>query len=385
MNNFKYIDLFSGIGGFHQALSQLGGECVFASEIDSFCNAVYLKNYGMTSDVNIRDVAAEDIPRHDVLCAGFPCQAFSKAGRQAGLEDKTRGTLFFEIVRILKHHHTPYIILENVRNLVAHDHGNTWRIIQESLRELGYRTTAEPLILSPHYFGIPQIRERVIILGKYDPENIDSPITIDLGPFSAKEDNSIYDVLDENEARDISDYEAMVLQAWDEFYHGIDMKVIGFPVWAEYFKYGGGFDGMPDWKVNFIKKNVALYEANKTFIDGWLAKYDDLRGFTKTHRKFEWQCGAGISSVWDGVIQFRPSGVRVKMPNNFQALVAMVQIPIIGRYRRRLTVKEAGRLQSFPMDTFVPDRNRQQAYKQFGNSVNVEVIKRAAVALFGAS
>lgn len=385
MNNFKYIDLFSGIGGFHQALSQLGGECVFASEIDSFCNAVYLKNYGMTSDVNIRDVAAEDIPRHDVLCAGFPCQAFSKAGRQAGLEDKTRGTLFFEIVRILKHHHTPYIILENVRNLVAHDHGNTWRIIQESLRELGYRTTAEPLILSPHYFGIPQIRERVIILGKYDPDNIDSPITIDLGPFSAKEDNSIYDVLDENEARDISDYEAMVLQAWDEFYHGIDTKVIGFPVWAEYFKYDGGFDGMPAWKVNFIKKNVAMYEANKTFIDGWLAKYDDLRGFTKTHRKFEWQCGTGISSIWEGVIQFRPSGVRVKMPNNFQALVAMVQIPIIGRYRRRLTVKEAGRLQSFPMDTFVPDANRQQAYKQFGNSVNVEVIKRAAVALFGAS
>lgn len=385
MNNFKYIDLFSGIGGFHQALSQLGGECVFASEIDSFCNTVYLKNYGMTSDVNIRDVAAEDIPRHDVLCAGFPCQAFSKAGRQAGLEDKTRGTLFFEIVRILKHHHTPYIILENVRNLVAHDHGNTWRIIQESLRELGYRTTAEPLILSPHYFGIPQIRERVIILGKYDPDNIDSPITIDLGPFAAKEDNSIYDVLDENEAADISDYETMVLQAWDEFYHGIDTKVIGFPVWAEYFKYDGGFDGMPAWKANFIKKNVALYMANKTFIDGWLAKYDDLRGFTKTHRKFEWQCGTGISSIWEGVIQFRPSGVRVKMPNNFQALVAMVQIPIIGRYRRRLTVKEAGRLQSFPMDTFVPDANRQQAYKQFGNSVNVEVIKRAAAALFGAS
>ena len=100
----------------------------------------------------------------------------------------------------------------------------------------------------------------------------------------------------------------------------------------------------------------------------------------------EWQCGTDIASIWDGVIQFRPSGIRIKKPNNFQALVAMVQIPIIGKYRRRLTVEEAARLQSFPVDDeikpFIPDDNRQQAYKQFGNSVNVEVIRRAAEALF---
>lgn len=196
MKKFKFIDLFSGIGGFHQAMEQLGGECVFASEIDKFCNVQYERNYGMSSDINIRDVKEEDLPEFDVLCAGFPCQAFSKAGKQEGLEDKTRGTLFFEIVRILKHHHTPYIILENVKNLVSHDNGNTWRIIQESLKELGYRTTKDPLILSPHYFGIPQIRERVIILGEYEPENIDEPLTIDFGKYNAKEDNSIYSILE---------------------------------------------------------------------------------------------------------------------------------------------------------------------------------------------
>lgn len=391
MTKFKFIDLFSGIGGFHQAMEQLGGKCVFASEIDEFCNAQYERNYGMSSDINIRDVDEKRIPKHDVLCAGFPCQAFSKAGKQDGLEDKTRGTLFFEIVRILKQHHTKYIVLENVRNLVSHDNGRTWEIIQSSLRELGYRTTAKPLILSPHYFGIPQTRERVIILGKYDPDNIDEPINVDFGEFKKKEENSIYDILTEGKVDDsyyITDYETKVLTAWDEFYKGINLKVIGFPIWADYFKYDGSFEGMPDWKVTFIKKNMALYNDNKAFIDTWFRKYDNLKDFAPTHHKMEWQCGTSIDSVWDAVIQFRPSGVRVKKPDCFQALVAMVQIPIIGKYRRRLTVEEAARLQSFPVDDkehpFLSDPNKQQAYKQFGNSVNVEVIRRATEQLLKA-
>ena len=389
MKKFKFIDLFSGIGGFHQAMEQLGGECVFASEIDSYCNYLYEKNYGISSDINIRDIKEQDIPKHDVLCAGFPCQAFSKAGKQEGLEDKTRGTLFFEIVRILKYHHTPYIVLENVRNLVSHDNGNTWKIIQESLKELGYRTTENPLILSPHFFGIPQTRERVIILGKYDPQNIDKPLYIDFRKYSSKSDNSIYSILDEGQVDKsyyISEYEEMVLSAWDEFYQGINMKVIGFPIWADFFKYKGTYEDMPDWKINFIEKNKKLYKDNKKFIDSWLKKYDNLKNFAPTHHKMEWQCGTSISSVWEGVIQLRPSGVRIKKPDCFQALVAIVQIPIIGKYRRRLTVEEAARLQSFPIDDdkkpFIPDTNKAQAYKQFGNSVNVEVIRRAAKELF---
>ena len=388
MKEFRFIDLFSGIGGFHQAMERLGGKCVLASEIDEFCNRVYYRNYGMSSDVNVRDVKEEEIPEHEVLCAGFPCQAFSKAGKQEGLEDKTRGTLFFEIVRILKYCHTPYIVLENVRNLISHDDGNTWRIIQESLRELGYRTTKEPLILSPHYFGIPQIRERVIILGKYDPDRIDEPLVFDFGTFKEKEDNSIYDIMEKGEVDDsyrISDYEEMVLQAWDEFYQGVSLKVIGFPIWADYFKYDGALDGFPKWKAGFIRKNMKLYQDNKEFVDGWLKKYNNLEGFAPTHHKMEWQCGTRISSVWEGVIQMRPSGIRVKTPDCFQALVAIVQIPIVGKYHRRLTVEEVARLQSFPVDAdppFVPDENRQQAYKQFGNSVNTEVIRIAAEKLF---
>lgn len=393
-DGFRFIDLFSGIGGFHQAMTQLGGKCVFASEIDEYCNKLYKENYDIDSDINIRDADEKiDVPEHDVLCAGFPCQAFSKAGKQEGLEDETRGTLFFEIARILKHHHPEYIILENVRNLVSHDKGNTWKIIRKTLVECGYRLTENPVIMSPHQLGIPQLRERVIILGKYDPDHVNEFLEVSFADLKDKNDNSIYDVLTENKVEDkyyISEYEERVLNAWDEFYKGINKKVIGFPIWSKYFKYSEAPEEYPAWKRDFVNKNIILYQENKEFIDAWLEKYDNLKGFAPTHTKMEWQAGTTIKSLWEGVIQFRPSGVRVKTPTCFPALVAMVQIPIIGRYKRRLTVEEAGLLQSFPNPTrvkneegdFLCDSNDQQAYKQFGNSVNIDVIRECAEKLF---
>ena len=383
MKKFKFIDLFSGIGGFHQAMEQLGGTCVFASEIDPYCIKTYYNNYGVNADHNVREVEAWDIPAHDVLCAGFPCQAFSKAGYQKGMSD-TRGTLFFEIERILRYHKTKYIVLENVRNLVSHDNGNTWKTIHSHLKSIGYRLTPIPIIISPHQLGIPQLRERVVILGIYDPDNADKDLIINFDDLKTKEQNSIYDVLDDGDVEDkyyISEKEEYVLEAWDEFYQGIAETVIGFPIWAEYFRDKDIEDGFPAWKVEFIKKNKKLYENNKKFIDAWLDKYDNLRSFTPTQRKMEWQAGDKIESLWDGVIQFRPSGIRVKTDYTFPALVAIVQVPIVGRYRRRLTVREAARLQSFP-NTFIPDADDHQAYKQFGNAVNVDVIKSAAEKLF---
>ena len=383
MNQFKFIDLFSGIGGFHQAMENLGGKCVFASEIDSHCIETYYKNYQIDANHNIREVAAEDIPAHDVLCAGFPCQAFSKAGFQKGMSD-TRGTLFFEIERILKYHKTKYIVLENVRNLVAHDNGNTWRTIHAHLRDLGYRLTPVPIIISPHQFGIPQLRERVVILGIYDADHADQDLIVEFDNLKTKEQNSIYSVLDsdvDDASCRISEKEEYVLNAWDEFYKGIQETIIGFPIWAEYFKDKDMEDDFPDWKKDFVRKNKALYELNKKFIDSWLSKYNNLKDFTPTQRKMEWQAGNTIKSIWEGVIQFRPSGIRVKVPTTFPALVAIVQIPIIGKYKRRLTVREAARLQSFP-ESFIPDADEHQAYKQFGNAVNVKVIEQAAKKLF---
>lgn len=379
---FKFIDLFAGIGGFHQALTNLGGECVFASEIDISAIETYKENYGIDANINIRDVKVEDIPAHDVLCAGFPCQAFSKAGHQKGFEDEARGTLFFEIIRILKYHKTPYFILENVRNLTAHDNGNTWRVIKTNLKELGYIITEEPIIISPHQLGIPQIRERVVILGIHKSLGVHK-ICVELPNCNKDSINFMTSGILESKrvAKKyyITPYEEKVLTCWDEFIKGVKEDVIGFPVWSDEFnqKYDYESLGYPKWKVDIIKKSRALYVNNKKFIDKWLKKWNYLEDFTVTDRKFEWQCGKSCKSVWEALIQFRPSGVRVKRPSVFPSLVAMVQIPVIGSKHRRLTPREAARLQSFP-DSFIFNKNDHQAYKQFGNAVNVKVIQYMA-------
>ena len=380
--SFKFVDLFAGIGGFHQAMSQLGGECVFASEIDQYAIDTYQENFNINSNHNICDVNVEDIPAHDVLCAGFPCQSFSIAGKCEGFNDETRGTLFFEIERVLQYHTPKYIVLENVKNLTSHDHGKTWAIIEEHLHNLGYRLTEQPLVVSPHHFGIPQLRERVVILGLYDPDNVYKPLNIDLGLLKDKDDNSIYSILDTNvdDKYNISAEEEKVLNMWNEFYQGIDLDVIGFPIWFDWFKEKPTED-MSKWRKRVIERNNELYQRNKEFIDSWSQKYDNLEWCTKVQKKFEWQAGNRITSLWEGLIQFRQSGVRVKAPNCFQTLVAIVQTPIIGRYKRRLTVREAARLQSFP-DDFILNENEKQAYKQLGNAVNVEVIKKCAEKLF---
>ena len=363
-------------------MKSLGGECVFSSEIDKYAIENYLINFGINSDNDITKTDLSDIPEHDVLCAGFPCQAFSKAGNQDGFSD-TRGTLFFEIERILRKFKTKFIILENVRNLVSHDSGKTWRVIKNSLENLGYLLTEKPLIVSPHHLGVPQLRERVFILGIHSSlEAIN--INIDINKQS-KNDLSIYKSgvleVNNNNKYKITKYEDKVLNIWDDFIQGIDNKVIGFPIWVSEFKKTNDISQLPKWQKEFCEKNRTLYKKNKSFLDKWLKKYNNLEDLKPTDRKFEWQCGNDCESIWDTIIQFRPSGVRVKRPTTFPALVAMVHVPIIGKLRRKLTPREAANLQSYPSD-FKIHENDKQAYKQFGNSVNVDVVKFLAEQLF---
>ena len=160
----KFIDLFSGLGGFHVALVQLGHECVFASEINKTLADNYEENFGVKTFGDITKIKAEDIPKHDILCAGFPCQPFSKAGRQKGLKDKKNGSFFInDVARILKFHKPKYFILENVTHLKKHDREKTWKIILGKLKGLGY--DVKDATLSPHEFKVPQIRKRIFIVG----------------------------------------------------------------------------------------------------------------------------------------------------------------------------------------------------------------------------
>lgn len=182
-------------------------------------------------------------------------------------------------------------------------------------------------------------------------DNGNQKISVDIPNIDRNDIDFFSDISEQGEADKkyyISKREEKVLNCWDEFIHGIKEKVLGFPVWAFEFSkdYDYSISDYPNWRKNFIGRNRRLYENNKTFIDSWLKKWNYLQDFTTTEQKLEWQCGADCESVWDGIIQFRPSDITVKRPNVFPALVAMVQIPIIGKVRRRLTPREAARLQS---------------------------------------
>lgn len=162
---FNYVSLFSGIGGFEQALNKLGGTCVMASEIDKYANQSYEILYGHPTVGDVTNIAAEDVPDHDLLVGGFPCQAFSVAGKRLGFDD-TRGTLFFEIARIAKVKRPKALLLENVKGLISHDKGKTLDTIIQTLADIGY--TVDFTVLNSKYFGVPQNRERIFIIAVRD-------------------------------------------------------------------------------------------------------------------------------------------------------------------------------------------------------------------------
>lgn len=372
---FDFIDLFSGIGAFNLALTSCGGHCVLASEIDPFAIETYQENFGINSNQDITTLDAKKIPKHSVLCAGFPCQAFSSAGKKRGFND-TRGTLFFQIERILKEHKTKYIILENVKHLLKHNNGETYKTIHAKLIELGYVLTEKPIVLSPNYFGVPQHRERIFILGVHKNYCNDDFLKINIPDKKQIKPTNIYDILEKNvtdKKYSITPYEEKVLTAWDEFFKMIGKKIYGFPVWFDEFGQTYSLEKFPLWKQIYCKKCRELYLLHKTEIDEWAKKFD-VKNFKSRDRKFEWQAGKDFNSVWDTIIQFRQSGVRCKKTDYFPALVAIVQTPIIGKLKRRITPREAARLQSFP-ENFKINKKEEKAYKQFGNSANVTILK----------
>lgn len=190
-DNFSFIDLFAGIGGIRLGFESAGGHCVFSSEFDEDACKTYQANFGEHPHGDITKISNDEIPDFDILLAGFPCQAFSIIGKKEGFADEARGTLFFEIERILKGKRPPAFMLENVRNLTAHDHGRTFKVIVSHLEALGYHVHYK--VLNALDFGVPQKRERIIIVGFLDDVQFEFP-----SPVSDEEKLTLEDVLEQN-------------------------------------------------------------------------------------------------------------------------------------------------------------------------------------------
>lgn len=408
--NFTFVDLFAGVGGFHQALEKLGGKCVVASEIDADCVNVYKQNFPKTEVVGDINKYWDKLPQFDMLCGGFPCQPFSKAGKQKGFDDKNRGNLFYVLMDILdKHKECKFILLENVSNLSTGNSNLWWDTIQNELQKREFYVTDIPIVLSPCHFGIPQIRERVYIMGIRKDIKDDNKLTnhyihkedLELKdlprPVNALKIGDAWKILENGEVDKkyfLKSEQIEILDIWDEFRKGVNYETIGVPIWLEYFgvnksdemfyanpDYQGVlYCDLPDWKRRFVDKNRAFYLRHKNFIDKWVQKYDMLSK-NSIYKKFEWNCGSDCKTLKDAIIQFRHSGIRAKRPTYFPTLVAINNTPIIWdkKYNtyRKITPREAANLQSFNKD-FIFSDNDEKTYKQLGNAVNVKVIRTLA-------
>ena len=439
---YTFIDLFAGLGGFHFALSELGHKCVFASELREDLRRLYSINFpGTRIEGDITKIKPQDIPAHDILCAGFPCQPFSQAGKRQGFkDDKDRGNLFNYICAILEHHRPKYVFLENVANLKGHDGGNTWKTIRQMLDDLNYEV-AEPAILSPHQWGIPQHRKRIYIVCENRQhgclESFHFP-----NPQNIKCD--IKNIIDENDLEYIKlkPQTREQLNIWQEFIdqtiaHG--QKMPHFPIWAMEFganyeyehkatafytadqlramrgQFGKRIEGetkkecieclpvyaqtnknktFPDWKIGYIRRNRRFYEDNKEWLDAWI---DRVKLYDNSFLKLEWNCGDDATpTLEDKIIQFRASGIRVKLPNYSPALnLVGTQIPIFpwvnlpketlqpgepdhGRY---MTLKEASKLQGMEKIKFgnnIFTLSLPRSFEALGNAVNVTIVKHIA-------
>ena len=297
---FTFIDLFAGIGGMRIAFEKTGGECVFSSEWDKFAQQTYAANFGDTPHGDITQVELEEVPKHDILIGGFPCQPFSHAGLKRGFED-TRGTLFFDVARIIDYRKPSMVLLENVKGFTTHDKGRTMAIVKETLEDLGYNVFHK--VLNARDFGVPQNRERVFIVA------INKKKLGSIGfeyPIPKKIDTKLGDILDSrvDEKYTIS----------NKLWAGHKRRL------AEHRAKGNGF-------------GYSLFNENSPYTSTISARY-----------------------YKDG------SEILIEQKN---------------ANPRKLTPREAARLQGFPENFNIPVSDNQ-AYKQFGNSVDVPVIHAIA-------
>ena len=421
----KFIDLFAGLGCFHQALADLGHECVYACEIDPTLNELYEKNWGILPDFDIREAKIGKIPKHDILCAGFPCQPFSLATptyRRKGFSCEENGDLFGEIVKILRERTPNYFILENSSHLKTHNAGKTLETIETELESLGYEVNSQ--VFSPSDYGIPHNRRRLFIVGNLSD-------VASLPTLSPCAEADIGDFLNVNpsEARCLTEREIDCLTLWQDFVERFPHPImLPSPLWSREFgatypyksttpeatdevklrRWRGnhgiklsevleddvfqhlpnyvkrGQDRFPKWKVRYIENSRNFYrqfeKEHKAWFNEWQQK---ISVFPPIWQRFEWNCQTPTRDIWNQIIQFRRSGVRVTTKNRIPTLVTKVpQVPIIGWEKRYLTPRECARFQSIEDNMQLPD-SHAHAFKAIGNAVNVKVVYEIANALIG--
>lgn len=312
-SDLKFIDLFAGIGGFRLALNSFGSKCVYTSEWDKYAKEVYKANFDETPDGDITKVIESDIPSHDIICAGFPCQAFSISGKQRGFND-TRGTLFFDIMRIAKFHRPKIIFLENVKNFERHDDGNTMRVVKKTLNDLGYDIFYK--VLSSSSFGVPQTRKRIFIVG-FNTQEFSGKLNFKF-PIPFGNNLCIKDIIED-----------------DKFT-------------SEYV----------------IERNDYIIRENKDLKNNLL--FDNQ--ITNSIRIGE------INKGGQGDRIYSEFGAGITLSAYGGGLGAKTGLYYINDKVRKLTPRECARLQGFP-ESFKIHQNKNQAYKQFGNSVTVDLIQ----------
>ena len=302
-----FIDLFAGIGGFRLALESFGLNCVFSSESNKYAQETYYANFGKTPHGDITEIDSKKIPNHDILCAGFPCQAFSISGKRLGFED-TRGTLFFEIARIAKHHKPKILFLENVKNFASHDEGKTLETVKDTLEEIGYDVFYK--ILNASNFGLPTARKRIYILGFRKDLKIQNFIF----PKPLNKNTSLKTFLETNEKT-----KNYIIERDDIFF----------------------LDPPKSFTEDLPQKPVRIGVINK---------------------------GGQGERIYD------VKGHAITLSANGGGAASKTGAYLVDGKVRKLSPTECAKIMGFP-DNFKIPVSDAQAYKQFGNSVAIPVVK----------
>lgn len=309
LEGMSFIDLFAGLGGFRIALESLGAYCVYSNEWDEPVQKVYTENFGETPQGDITQVDEKTIPNHDILCAGFPCQAFSISGKQRGFED-SRGTLFFDVARIVKEKKPKIVFMENVKNFATHDEGKTLAIVKATMRELGYQFHQK--VLNAVDYGIPQNRERIYMVCFRN----------DLG--------------------------------------------------VQYFKYPKPFE-LTRHVEDFLLKDEKMVEH--LYVERLDTYYNDNEDDEYSNKSI--RLGT-INKGGQGERIYSTKGIAITLSAYGGGVFAKTGGYLIGGKPRRLHPRECARIMGYP-DSYKICKSANQAYKQFGNSVVIDVLQFIAV------